>query len=163
MTDESALEQRLQRFEDRYDIEQLRYRYCYAIDTRDWDALVSLFTDDATLDYGGLGTFEGKEGVREFATAVVEENLAATAHAVHNPILTVEENSATGQWYVSSPVTFADGTGGFRWGRYDEQYRRVDGAWRIEDLRLRILYSIDFEGDGWPNWTTYTPDEYLQE
>ena len=160
-TGDTALERRVATLEDRIEIMEVRHRYCYAVDTRDWDTFVSLFTNDASLDYGGIGTFEGVDGIREFTTEMVEKNLAATAHAVHNPILSIDGDIATGQWYVTSPITFADGTGGFRWGRYDEGYRRVDGSWYIDDLRLRILYSLDYGEDGWPDWDVYTPDAYM--
>lgn len=143
---------RLARFEDRIEIQSVRYRYCYAIDEHEFESLVELFTEDCTLDYGGLGTYEGHDGVRAFATEFVGENLESTAHAVHNPLLTIDGDTASGKWYVTSPITFADGTGGFRWGRYDETYRRVDGEWRIDDLRLRFIYSMDYGDDGWSDW-----------
>jgi hypothetical protein len=54
--------------------------------------------------------------------------------------------------YVTSPITYADGSGGFRWGRYGEGYRRVDGEWRIDDLRLRFVYSTDYGDEGWSDW-----------
>jgi ketosteroid isomerase-like protein len=145
---------RLRRLEDRLSIRELRYRYCYAIDERDWDALVGLFTEDATLDYGGLGTYEGREGVRAFATDFVAETLTATAHAVHNPLVELDGDGAEGTWYVTSPITYDDGTGGFRWGRYDEAYRRVDGEWLIDDLRMRFVYSLDYD-EGWPDFEVF--------
>lgn len=152
---DSDLASRVARLEDREAIRRVRYEYCYAVDMQDWDALVDLFTADATLDYGGLGTYDGHEGVREFGSEFVEANLEATAHAVHLPILDVDGGEATGQWYVTSPVTYADGSGGFRWGRYDERYRREDGDWKIADLRLRFVYALDYGEDGWSDWETF--------
>jgi uncharacterized protein (TIGR02246 family) len=158
MTDiDENLAARLRRHEDHREIRSVRYRYCYAIDEHDWDALLALFTEDATLDYGGLGTYEGHEGIRAFAEEFVGENLQTTAHAVHNPVISLDKDTATGKWYVTSPITYADGTGGFRWGRYDEQYRRVDGEWRIDDLQMRFVYALDYD-DGWPDWETFTQD-----
>ena len=143
---------RLRRLEDRFDIQAVRYRYCYAVDERDWDALVSLFTEDASLEYDGIGTYHGHAGVREFGTDFVERSLATSAHGVHNPLISLHGDEATGKWYVTAPITTVDGTGGFRWGRYDERYRRVDDEWRIAELRLQFIYAMDYGEEGWSDW-----------
>ncbi|WP_049995885.1 nuclear transport factor 2 family protein [Halococcus sediminicola] len=152
--DDRDVKNRLRRIEDRFKIEQLRFAYCYAVDERDWEALVSLFTENATLDYGDLGTYEGHDGIHAFATEFIEPNLKATAHVVHNPVIDVNGDTATGHWYVTSPITHQDGSGGFRWGRYDEAYHCTDGEWYIDDLRFRFIYSLDYE-EGWPDLETF--------
>lgn len=143
---------------DHLAIKQLRYNYCYAMDERDWGTLETLFTPDATLDYGGLGTFQGQDGIKEFGETVVEPELRATAHAVHNPVLSITGDTATGKWYVTSPIIFDNGTGGFRWGRYNESYRRVEEGWKIAALKLRFLFASDYEESGWENWRSLSPD-----
>jgi len=153
-----SLRNQLQTFEDHLSIKQLRYSYCYAMDEQDWDSLETLFTPDATLDYGGLGTYSGQEGIREFAETVVESQLRATAHAVHNPVLSIKGDTATGKWYVTSPILFEDGTGGFRWGRYNESYRRLETGWKISALTLRFLFATDFDKTSWGNWQYLSPD-----
>src|SRR5690606_3023006 len=45
----------LQEISDRLEIEDLMVRYSHAIDTRQWDLLDELFTDDAHIDYTAMG------------------------------------------------------------------------------------------------------------
>jgi len=149
------VEKRVKRLEAEKAIRELKHEYCYRLDDRDWDGVVELFTPDASLDYGGLGSYEGRDGVRAFAEEFVAENLEATAHTVHNGIVDVDGDEATGRWYVTSFITLADGRSGLRMGEYDERYRRDGDGWRIASLRLRFRYSADYE-DGWPDLRTHT-------
>lgn len=150
------LEEQVRRLVAERAIRDLKHAYCYRLDDRDWEGVVGLFTPDASLDYGGLGSYDGRDGVRAFTEEFVAENLEATAHAVQNGVVTVDGDQATGRWYVISFITLADGTSGIRMGEYDERYRRCDdGEWRIASLRLRFRYSADYD-DGWPNLRTHT-------
>ncbi|WP_254810992.1 nuclear transport factor 2 family protein [Natronosalvus amylolyticus] len=148
-------------------INDCKAQYCYLIDDWELEALPSLFTEDTTLDYGGLGTYEGHEGVREF-TEVIEETLERTTHLLTNPLIDVgqgpdiesegDENAtnsenatedepthATGRWYVFSTITYADGSSGVRVGTYRDEYRRVDDQWLIAKSQLRFTHSVDYE------------------
>jgi hypothetical protein len=49
----------LQEISDRLEIQDLMDRYCYAIDERDWDALDTVFTPDAVIDYTESGGVKG--------------------------------------------------------------------------------------------------------
>lgn len=163
-----SIAERVSRLEANESIRRLKHAYCYRLDDRDWEGFLGLFTDDATLDYGGLGTYEGREGVREFAEEFVAEHLDSTAHAVHNGVIDIDASgdgggdngdgadadTATGRWYVTSFITLPDRSSGFRMGHYDERYRRVDDGWKIASLRLRFLYSADYDV-GWPDLETH--------
>ena len=49
----------LQEISDRLEIQELIARYSVALDTRDYDGLDDLFTDDAVLDYTATGAIRG--------------------------------------------------------------------------------------------------------
>ena len=137
------------RLADRLAIQDLRYRYCYLIDDGDLAALPALFTEDVNLDYGGMGTYDGHDGVAEFA-ALVESTLQRTTHLVTNSLVDVDGDRASGRHYVLSSVTFDDGTGGWRIGQYVDEYRRVDGEWLIAEAQLRFTHSMDYDAEtGW--------------
>ena len=148
-----ALEERVQRLEAQAAIRDLRYEYCYSVDDRDWNGLVDLFTTDASLEYSGIGSFEGHDGVREFANEYVSETLEATTHAVTNGQIEVDGDTATGRWYVVAFTTQTDGNCGIRWAEYREQYQRTKDGWRIASLQLQFHYSAVYD-DGWPNFET---------
>ncbi|MFC6719813.1 nuclear transport factor 2 family protein [Natrialbaceae archaeon GCM10025810] len=143
------------RLADRLAIQDLRYRYCYLIDDVDLDVLPELFTEDVSLDYGGMGTYEGHEGVAAFAD-FVESELERTTHLVTNSLIDVDGDRATGRHYVISSITYADGTGGWRIGQYVDEYRCVDGEWLISDGRMRFTHSMDYDPEsGWPDFTPH--------
>lgn len=146
-----SVEDRLERLEAHLAVRDLRAKYCYAVDERDWDGFYDLFTADPVLDFGGMGVYEGREGLERFASEFVEGRLRGSAHLLANPLVDVDvdDQVSTGRWYVNSPITFADGTGAWRLGRYDDEYRRVDGDWRIARMRLRFVYAADYDGAAW--------------
>jgi hypothetical protein len=131
-----ALEERLDRLEARDRIAELRYEYAYRIDDRDWRGWTDLFTEDATCDYEGWGTIEGREDLLTFAEEVVADAFLFTAHVMHHPVISVHEDgeTAAGRWYVEVHDARTDGTARWRIGRYDDQYRRVDGDWKFASV-----------------------------
>jgi hypothetical protein len=141
---------RLQRLVDREELKELRARYCYCVDEQDWEPFFDLFVPDPTLDFGGMGVYEGRDGLERFAAEFVEAQLEGSAHLLSNPILDIEGDEATGRWYVESPLTFADGSGAWRQGWYRDEYRRVDGAWKIDSITMRFVYTADYDDEtGW--------------
>ena len=49
-------------------IHQLKYRYVRCIDTKRWDELGALFTEDATASYGGGATELSGPGRRSWSS-----------------------------------------------------------------------------------------------
>lgn len=143
-----TLEDRLARIEARIDICELRYEYCYRVDSRDWDGYADLFVEDAHLDFGPVGTFDGREAIRSFVEDVVGERHPFLAHMVHNPIVDVEGDTATGRWYFEVPCTFSDGSAGWIQGTYDDEYRSVDGEWLFSEIVADFNYFAEYD-EGW--------------
>jgi ketosteroid isomerase-like protein len=117
-------------------IKELRYRYGRSIDSRSWDEFLDLFTDDATCNYVGLGSFTGHEELRELAEDYIESNYEYTCHLFHHPILEVDGDEATGSWLLEALLAHHDGTFEWRQGRYTDDYRRVDGEWKFAGVSL---------------------------
>jgi ketosteroid isomerase-like protein len=145
-----SIEDRLTRLEHREAIRELRAEYCFRIDGRDWDGYAALFTEDAHLDFGPVGQFDGRGEIREFAEHVVGANHPFLSHMLHNPILDVdvEAGTATGRWYFEVPCTFEDGSAGWIQGTYDDEYVRERGEWRITEIVADFNYFADYEA-GW--------------
>lgn len=110
-------------------IKELRYDYARRLDDRDWEGWASLFTEDAHCEYEGWGTVDGRDELRSFAADVVAEAFEYTAHIMNHPTISVDGCVASGQWYVQIYYARSDGVGGWRQGRYEDEYRRVDGEW----------------------------------
>jgi hypothetical protein len=44
----------------------------------------------------------------------------------------------------------ADGSGAWRQGWYRDEYRRLDGEWRIDTMKMRFAYMADYDDEnGW--------------
>ena len=143
-----SLEERLQVLEDVEALKKLKARYCLAVDARDAERVVSLFTADAVWDGGSFGRYEGTDAIRSFFRSV-PERLSFFVHYVSNPLIEIDGDRATGTWYLLEPCTFAEGDRAV-WGsaRYEERYRRAGGAWKFEEMRLVSLFWTPYEA-GW--------------
>lgn len=127
-------------------LQELKARYFYYVDSRQWDRLRSVFTDDAKSD--GFG-FEG-EGPDAFVEGVKERlDGAVSFHAGFMPQFSVQQDgSVRGRWAMHDYVTWPPGhktyrgvhsseLSGFRgFGYYEEVYRKNSEGWRVSFIRL---------------------------
>jgi hypothetical protein len=124
-------------------IRQLKARYFRLIDTKDWDGLRGVFTDDVTVDVSadGAGTFEGLDAFLDMLVPTLQD--VVTVHHGHMPEIAITSpTTATGIWAMEDVLQFRPETGIdtlHGWGHYHETYRKVDGAWRIATTRLSRL------------------------
>ena len=137
-----------QEIADRLAIDDLLTRYAWAIDDKDWDALATVFTEDARIDYTSAG---GIAGTRDEVVAWLAETLSAftmTQHMVTTRQITLDGARATARSMLYSPMGLADGKGGLRvfypGGVYRDRLRRTSEGWRIEERTEEALW---FDGD----------------
>ena len=139
-----------QRLLDIEAIQQLKARYFRFMDTKEWTAFGELFTADAVMEADGT-VQEDRAGILAFLPKILDG--VVTTHHGHMPEITITgPDTATGIWAMFDYLTFpGDGPPkGLRGsGHYHEQYRRVDGAWRIHRLLLPRLRVEPLEG-GFP-------------
>jgi SnoaL-like protein len=136
----------LQELLDREAIKELKARYLRMVDDRDWTGFRGLFTDDAWFQLRDQEPIEGADGWVEFVRSVIDGRVARTVHRGHMPEITIDSpTEAHGTWmlvdYIEWPPDPA--TGGRRgmkgYGRYEEDYRKVDGEWKIARWRLEYV------------------------
>ena len=129
-------------------IRQLKARYCRWIDTKQWQRLPELFTDDCTFD--GMGWGDANADVHAFVSGVSRRHATTlSVHHVHPcEIVLTSANSARGIWAMEDfvewqgPDALREGgtEKGFRgYGHYEEEYRKVGKDWKISFLRLTRL------------------------
>ena len=121
-------------------IKQLKARYCRYLDTKDWQAWRSLFSDDFLSDTSPAG---GKviQGADDFV-AFTRKSLRsqATVHQVHAPeIELTSPTTARGVWALEDVVRFGPGVNLRGYGHYTETYEKVDGQWLITSSTLTRL------------------------
>ena len=138
----------LQQLSDFEDIRTLKHRYFRAIDTADMALLSNMFTDDITVEYRG-GAYKvklaGRENMLEFLANSFNSDCAAM-HQGHQPEITLTgEDTAEGIWYLEDIfVNVALRTRTHGTAIYRDQYRRVDGQWKLSRTEYdRVVEFVD--------------------
>lgn len=141
-------------------IKNVKARYWYCMDTKDWAGLLAVFTDDAIFDMradrafhrGERGALEdlepieaavtsGDKGLTIGAEAItnwIREAVETwkTVHHGHAPIIEVDApDHGTGIWPLMDYID--DGASALKgYGHYHEEYLRVGDRWLISKLQL---------------------------
>ena len=121
-------------------IKQLKARYCRYLDTKDWQAWRSLFSDDFLSDTSPAGgkVIRGADDFVAFTRKSLRSH--ATVHQVHAPeIELTSPTTARGVWALEDVVRFGPGVNLRGYGHYTETYEKVDGQWLIASSTLTRL------------------------
>jgi ketosteroid isomerase-like protein len=141
-----SLEARIQRLEDIEAIRQLKGKFAYYADIKDLDGFMSLVADDAIWAFGAWGNYEGKDAIREFSKDVTLVTYSFMLHHFYNLYLEVNGDTASGRWYFLVPSTNST-TQNAEWlaGIYDEEYVRVNGAWKFKKVTTDFKVVAPYE------------------
>jgi ketosteroid isomerase-like protein len=140
---------RLRALEDAEEIKRLKIRYAAACDNNyDADAIAELFAEDAIWDGGSLGKAVGRGKIRAFFRRA-PEFFPFAIHHVMNPLIEVNGDRATGQWYLLQPATMAKGNQAV-WlaATYHDEYVRLDGKWMFQHLQVTAKFLTPYD-QGW--------------
>jgi ketosteroid isomerase-like protein len=136
-----SLSRRLDRMESIEAIRALPVRYANAMDARDFDAAVALYTEDAPVAPG----VRGRAALKESFANVMGTYFTATVHFVGNHLVELDPENpdrATGHVYCR-----AEHEQGENWViamvHYSDKYRRDDGNWYFYSRRMRVWYTVD--------------------
>jgi hypothetical protein len=143
---------RIQRLEDLEAIRRTWHDYMLALDSRAWDDLADVFTDDGVVEMIGLDFLsEGADGTYPGGGEAIVANFynrgnvaarsgqpyLATGHNGSNMIIDLDGDEATTSAYfwelVAESVLLV--------GTYQHRMRRDPDRWRIAHLRIKITYS----------------------
>ena len=108
--------------EDRAAIIDLTARYCWALDSRNWEGLREVFLPDATAELGD-GIEHGVDEIIERISGVLVP-LDASQHLVANHLVTVDGD----RLYLVA-------------GGYEDELVRTPGGWRIAHRRLVVVWT----------------------
>jgi len=119
---------------------QLAYRYAQAVDRRDADALVSVFTEDGIIERPG-SVWQGHEKLRGII-ARLNTLYGSTFHTVRNQTAIIDGATAQGETYsVAMHILNAAGEKRTRMDmgiRYQDSFVRQDGVWRFAKRELIV-------------------------
>jgi uncharacterized protein (TIGR02246 family) len=126
-------------------IRQLKARYFRTMDTKDWDGMRRVFTDDVVIDTteSGGDVVGGADAFIAFLQEVIGD--AVTVHQGHMPEIELTSNTtATGIWALHDIVIWPTGIRLDGYGHYHETYEKGEDGWRIRSSRLTRLHT-DFQ------------------
>ncbi|MDP5314381.1 nuclear transport factor 2 family protein [Streptomyces poriferorum] len=134
----------LQELTDIAAIEAAAVAYATALDTRDWETLGALFTDDACWEYSGSGERHcGPDAiVGRIRTGL--ERIDATHHLNGNHVAAVHGDEAEHTCYYQAQHVrhgLPDGEKFLGGGRYDDRLRRTPDGWRFTHRRITSIWS----------------------
>ncbi len=127
-------------------LNQLAYRYAHAIDTCDEVLLLAqVFTPDGRMRVYHPGEDEPFIELVGPDLASVPRTMKPahlrTMHQMTNHMVEIDGDTASGQVYCCARHLALDGKSALNVIiRYEDLYRRMDGAWRIADRKIRFLW-----------------------
>lgn len=115
---------------DRDEVFDLTVRYATAIDSRQYELLSTVFTEDADLNYGEVGQWKSAADIIEFMD-LAHAGAANTLHRMSNQVIEIDNDTASVRTYVDALILAADGSGVNAIGFYDDAAVRTPDGWRI--------------------------------
>src|SRR5207302_7220468 len=106
-------------------IRQLKARYFRLMDTKDWDAMRFVLTDDVVMDTTASGgnLMTGADRYMVFLREAIGDVL--TVHHGHTPeIELTSETTATGIWAMEDMLRWPNGKEMHGYGHYHETYEK---------------------------------------
>jgi uncharacterized protein (TIGR02246 family) len=127
-------------------IRQLKARYFRTMDTKRWDEMRQVFTDDVVVDTTASGgrVITGADELMAFLRETLGD--VTTVHHGHMPeIELTSPTTASGVWALQDLLVWPNGMRLDGYGHYHETYVKVDGSWRIASSTLTRLH-MDLRG-----------------
>jgi ketosteroid isomerase-like protein len=124
-------------------IKRLKYAYVRGVDQKRWDVVASCFTEDAVASYGGgKYRYDGRDAVMGFLERALSDEGMLTSHKVHQPEIELTgDGTATGVWALDDVVVIPAAQLVIRGAAfYEDDYVKVDGAWKIRRTGYKRVY-----------------------
>jgi hypothetical protein len=123
-------------------IRRLKARYFRTMDTKDWDGMRLVFTDDVVIDTSeaGGGIVRGADEFMTFLRGTLDGTV--TVHQGHMPEIDLtSDTTATGVWALNDIVIWPNGMRLDGYGHYHETYEKGADGWRIKSSKLTRLHA----------------------
>ncbi len=135
--------------EDVVAIEQVLYRYCFAVDKGTPDDVAALFHEDAVLMaiYAGDPPVKGRAAIKQWYTNYnknLRANVEHLRHTVTNPVVDLSGNEASAQCYLTAD-SISKQTGKPSWvaGYYRDKLVKEGGKWYFKERQIHVHYATE--------------------
>jgi len=139
---DEELARRVGYLEDRLSIQDLRHRYWLAIVERDLETMLGCYAEDAHSQFGVGMDFKGLHDLRSFYEKQMSnpELAAQIPFGTNGLVKVIDETHASGSWLISVVIVKHNEERGTRTNvRYHEEYRKIDGIWKISSQIVDYL------------------------
>lgn len=142
MAKDRNLEERVQRLEDRFELQRLVSVYGQYADDRDVESLIALYADDGVYD-SKTGPVTGREELRRYYEAQLTAS-GVTYHYPHSHIVeSLESGIAAGTVHAHAELDLG-GTTYIVAVRYADQYVKRESSWYFARREAKPLYALPF-------------------
>jgi ketosteroid isomerase-like protein len=138
------LEKRVQALEDAEAIKKLHQNYINLMDNLQYEQVLDLFTEDATVEIRNFGVKKGRKEMSEIYIGVLAKNrgnIRYDGHLAIEPDIEVDGDTARGTWLIY--MLFSRPSIQWVQGRNECEYRREDGKWKLSKLRFTRTLASD--------------------
>lgn len=136
---------------DKKSIEELRYKYWFAIMDKDVARLLECFADDIKLEYGFGIELNNKQEIKEFFEALLGDDSlkVQVPRGANGMIELASEVSGTGRWLVEAITVSHDvSKATLASVQYFESYIKIDGEWKLTHMKNDYLYFEEVSVEG---------------
>jgi hypothetical protein len=144
-------ERRVDRLEDRDEIENLTAQFGYYFDKGQWDQAAGLFTANGSFEYGMRGVYIGRDRVRRAMLLFGPQGLERgrlNNHMLLQPVIEVAADGRTGTGRFQGMVMLGEAGHNGVWGVgvYENRYVKEGGVWKIASLHFYPVALTDYDG-----------------
>ncbi len=132
--------------EDDMAIRDLVYRYADAVCRRDEAAWADTWADDGLWCLPGAPAARGKEAIVALWVGAMA-GFPFVAQIVNYGTLQIDGDRASGRWYLTEDIKFADGGGMHNISTYQDKYVKTADGWKFSERHYAILYNDEGKGD----------------
>lgn len=156
---EPSLEQMIRRLWDAQEVRKVMARYAYLHNAHEHEQTMRLFAlerDDVWVQCGGIGKYNGAEGIRKFFvdwhhSLGGDPRGAFNEHLLTTELVEVAEDGQTAKAVWMSPGVETrrvrpDGEleAQWIWGKYAVDFLKVDGEWKFWHFTITMDFQCDF-------------------
>lgn len=160
----AELDARAARLIDEDRIIRLQSAWGYYRDRQMWDDLADLFHESGSLAIGRIGTYRGRDSIRETLVQFGEQPLPADRindHLQLQMVVTVSADggSATARGTELQMLGVHGESSQWGLGIFENRYRKVEGRWQISEVRIHPRLLTDY-ASGWGEVALPAPEPH---
>jgi ketosteroid isomerase-like protein len=138
------LEKRVKAIEDLEEIKKLHQNYINLMDNLQYETVLDLFTEDATVEVRNSGIKRGRKEMSEVYIGILAKGRGANRYEGHmaiEPDITINGDTAKGTWLIY--MLFSRPSVQWVQGKNECEYRKENGKWKISKLKFTRTLASD--------------------